>query len=138
MAGEETAPKKANKGLIGAIIAAVVVVIIAIVAVCLNSSSKIVGKYNLTAFIQDGKEETSMVELLKAFGGSYTIEFKKDKTGVIEMKAQDSSESIEFKWEGKKIKMEEDGETIETDFEYKNDTVTVTIEGQGMKFEREK
>lgn len=134
---EEKAATSSKKGLIAGIIAAVAVVIAIIVCVLVFSKPSIVGKYNLTAFIEDGKESTEMIDFLKAFGGSYTIEFKKDKTGVLEMKAGDESKTIDFKYDDKKIKMEDDGETEETDYEYKDNTVTITVEGQGMKFTRE-
>ncbi len=136
MAEEKTATTS-KKGLIAGIIAAVAVVIAIVVCVIVFSKPGVVGKYNLTAFIENGEESTEMVDLLKAFGGSYTIEFKKDKTGVLEMKAGDESKSIDFKYDNKKITMEEDGEKEETNYEYKDNTVTLTVEGQGMKFTRE-
>ena len=106
MAEEKTATTS-KKGLIAGIIAAVAVVIAIVVCVIVFSKPGVVGKYNLTAFIENGEESTEMVDLLKAFGGSYTIEFKKDKTGVLEMKAGDESKSIDFKYDDKKITMEE-------------------------------
>lgn len=135
MAEEKTATSK--KGLIAGIAAAVAAVVIIIVCVLVFNKPGIVGKYNLTAFIENGEEKTEMVDFLKAFGGSYTIEFKSDKTGVLEMKAGDESQTITFKYDDKKIKMEQDGETQETEYTVKDKTVTLTYEGQGMKFERE-
>lgn len=135
---ESATPNTTNKkGLITGIIAAVAVIVAIIVCVLVFSKPSVVGKYNLSAFIEDGKESTEMIDLLKAFGGSYSIEFKKDKTGVLEMKAGDESKTIEFKYDDKKIKMEEDGEVEETDYEYKDGTVKVTVDGKGMKFTRE-
>ena len=138
MADEKTAtPTKSNKGLIAGICAAVAAVIIIVVCVLVFNKPSIVGKYNLTAFIENGEETTEMVDLLKAFGGTYTIEFKNDKTGVLEMKAGDESQSVNFKYTDKKITLEQDGEKEETDYTFKDKTVTVTVNGQGMKFERE-
>lgn len=146
--------KKKNTGLIVGIIAAVVAIVVAIVAIVLvNATPKVVGKYVLSATIDsDGNESTTMVNLLKAFGGSYTVEFKKDKTGVFEVKSDSSifsglddddstksnNASTSFTYDGKKIKFEKDGETEETDYEYKDDTVKFTIDGDTLKFTREK
>ena len=138
---DETAPKKLNKGLIGGIIAAIVAIIVIIVVILLNATPKVVGKYKLAAFIDsDGKEQTEMVGLHTAFGGSYNIEFKKDQTGVLELKGGDNTQTINFTWTDKKVKFEKtaDEEAHETDYTYKDDTVTITYDGSGMKFEREK
>jgi hypothetical protein len=126
--------KKINKGLIGGIIAAVAVVVV-IICVFVLSTPKVVGKYTLEAFVEDGKESTEVVKLLEIFGGSYKIEFRKDKTGVFEAKAGTESEKKEFKWDSKSIKFE--GEDEENEYEFKDDTITVTVEGKGMKFKRE-
>ena len=139
---EETAAttdKKSNKGLIGLIagIAAAVVAVVVIVIIALNSTPKVVGKYNIVSFIENGEESTTMIDFLKAFGGDYVIEFKKDKTGTMEVKGADNSQTVNFKWDDKKIKIEQDGKTEESDYTYKDDTVTLTFEGQGMKFKRE-
>lgn len=141
MAEENAAPapsqnKKPKTGIIAGIAVAVVAIIVILFAFVFNKSG-VVGKYNIEAFIENGKESTEMIQLLKAFGGNYTIEFKNDKTGAIEMKAGDESQTINFKWDDKKIKMEQDGETAETEYKYENDTVTVTVEGKSMKFKRE-
>lgn len=134
-----TPEQKSKKGLIASIIAAVAVVVVVIVCVLCFGTPKVVGKYNLSAFIENGEESTSMVDLLKAFGGSYTVEFKKDKTGVLEMKAGDESQTIEFKWNDKELtaKNDETNEDESIPYEYKDDVVTLTWEGQGMKFKRE-
>ena len=133
----KTTEQKPKTGLIAGIIAAVVVVIVIVCVFAFGGGSKVAGKYNITAFIEDGKESTEMIDLLKAFGGSYTIEFKNDKTGVLEMKAGDENQTMNFKWDDKKIYVDNEGKTEESDYEYKDDTVTVTIEGKGMKFKRE-
>lgn len=137
MAAEETASKKSKKGLIAGLICAAVFIVAIVVYLLVFAKPAVVGKYNISAFIKDGEESTEMVDFLKALGGKYTIEFKKDKTGVLEMSAGDTTETVDFKWNDKKIIVEEDGETDETDYEYKDNTVTVSIEGQGMKFTRE-
>jgi len=134
----EEPAKKSKTGLICGVIAAIIVAIIAIIIIVLNATPKVVGKYKLSAFINDGKESTEMVSFVEALGGKYTIEFKKDKTGTLEMTAGEESEVIEFKYDDKKLTAEKDGEKKEMPYEYKDDTVTVTFEGEGMKFSREK
>lgn len=136
---ESTKPNINNKkGLIAGIIGAVAVILIIVICVLTFNKPGIVGKYSLTAFIdEDGKESTEMIDFLKAFGGSYSIEFKKDKTGVLEMKAGDESQTIEFTYTDKKLTIEKDGVKEESDYTYKDNTVTVSIENQGMKFTRE-
>ena len=80
--------KKTKPGIIAAICAAVVVVVVAVVAIVVanvNKGSSIVGKYTLAAVIDsNGTESTTTVEFMKALGVNYTIEFKDDKTGVLE------------------------------------------------------
>ena len=76
-----------------------------VVCVIVFSKPGVVGKYNLTAFIENGEESTEMVDLLKAFGGSYTIEFKKDKTGLLKMGMGDEKQELEFKYDDKEIKL---------------------------------
>ncbi|MBQ3309392.1 hypothetical protein IJG78_01805 [Candidatus Saccharibacteria bacterium] len=146
--------KKVNKGLIAGIIAAVVAVIAIVVTVILiNAAPKVVGKYNLVAFVDsDGNESTSMVDFIKAFGGNYTIEFKNDRTGVLEVSvdsslfssddstssSDSSNNSVKFTYTDKKVKFDKDGQTEEADYEYKDGTVKLNYDGQGMKFEKEK
>jgi hypothetical protein len=130
--------KKSNKGLIAGIVAAVVVAVIIVVVALMSNASKIVGKYKLTAFVgEDGTESTEMVSLLAAFGGSYTIEFKSDKTGVMSVTGGSETQSINFTYTDKLVKFEDDGETAETEYTLKDNVVTLKYEGQGMKFERE-
>lgn len=145
--------KKVNKGLIAGIIAAVVAVIAIVVTVILiNAAPKVAGKYNLVAFVDsDGNESTTMVDFIKAFGGNYTIEFKNDRTGVLEVSvdsslsssddgesSDSSNNSIKFTYTDKKVKFDKDGQTEEADYEYKDGTVKLNYDGQGMKFEKEK
>lgn len=132
---DESAPKNNKTGLIAGIIAAVAVVIV-IICVVLLGSPKVVGKYELSAVIDDGKESTAMVDMIKQMGGEYTAEFKKDKTGVLKMKMGEDDNTIEFEWNDKELKSKntEDKETIP--YEYKDNTVTITLNGEGMKFKR--
>ena len=54
---ESATPNTTNKkGLITGIIAAVAVIVAIIVCVLVFSKPSVVGKYNLSAFIEDGKE----------------------------------------------------------------------------------
>ena len=134
-----------KKGLYIGICAAIIAVV-ALVCALVFSSPKIVGKYELEAFVQNGEEKTEMANLLKTFGGGYTIEFKNDKTGVLIMKGGDLDETMSFKWNGNKItfdsiddKDDEDTEPSlpeETEFTYKDDTITLTFDDEGMKFRR--
>lgn len=130
--------QKPKKGLIAGIIGAIAVIIIIVICVIAFGKPSIVGKYNLTAFIQDGKETTEMLDFMKALGGSYTIEFKKDKTGVLEMKAGDESQSFNFKYDDKKVDFDEESEMEDAEYEFKDNTVTIkSDDGEGMKFVRE-
>ncbi len=132
-----------KKGIIAGIIA-ITIAIFVFVCVTVFNSPKVVGNYELSAFIQNGDETTEMVDLLKSFGGGYTIEFKNDKTGELFMKAGDRSENWKFTWNGNNIKFEESDEEAEDEdaiptestFEYKDNTITLTFDGQGMKFSR--
>lgn len=134
--------KKNNIGLIAGIITAVVVVIVAVVCILLNAKPGIVGKYELSASISDGKESTELVSFMKALGGTQTIEFKKDKTGELKSEAGEASSTQTFTYDDKQVKMKvnsEDGEESQEvvwDLEYKEDTVTIIKDGDGMKFTR--
>lgn len=139
MAEENAAPTN-KKGLIAGIIAAVAVVVVIIVCI-LMSGPKVVGKYTLSAMIENGEEKTELVDLIKQYGGTYTIEFKKDKTGVLEMKMGDEGQTIEFKYDDKELKpvKVEEGENDQAiPYTYKDNTVTITMDDEGMKFTREK
>jgi len=148
--------KKKKTGLIAAICAVVVIAIAAVVTVLvinLNKGNAVVGKYNLYATVDsEGNESTSIVDFLKAFGASETIEFKDDKTGLFEVKTEggmfsaftedsDSSStgniSIPFNWDDKKIKSTVESAPLDTEYTYKDDTVTLTYDGQSLKFKRE-
>ncbi len=132
---EDTKPNK--KGLIAGIIAAAAVIIVIACIFCFGKNN-VVGKYDLSAYIQNGEESTQAVELLKALGGSYTVEFKNDKTGVIEFKAGEDNKYIEFKWDNGKITIENDDEKEESEYKLDGDSVTITLDGAGMKFTRTK
>ena len=137
MAEEAAKPNKKIIGIIAGIVAAVAVVV-AIVVVALNSTPKVVGKYTIASFIENGEEQTSMVDLIKAFGAEYTVEFKKDKTGLLKMGMGDEKQELEFKYDDKEIKASKDGEEETMKYEYKDDTVTLTSkDGSAMKFKRE-
>ena len=134
-----------KKGLIIGIFA-IIIAVVALVCALVFSSPKIVGKYELEAFVQNGEEQTEMANLLKTFGGGYTIELKSDKTGVLIMKGGDLDETMNFKWNGNKITFDDINDDDEdkkepalpeeTDFTYKDDTITITFDGEGMKFKR--
>ena len=107
------------------------------VKIVLNSGNKVVGKYDLYSYIQDGQENTTMVNLIKGFGMNMTVEFKGDKTGVLETTGGDDASSQKFTYDDKKIKLEADGETKETDYKLDGDYVTITVETETMKFKRQ-
>lgn len=148
--------KKTNKGLIAAICAVVVVAIAAVVTVVVINLNKanIVGKYVLSATIDsEGNESTTTVDFMKAFGASETIEFKDDKTGVLEIKMDASylsafssddtdstasnSTTTTFTYDDKKIKGTNDSGEFEADYELKDGAVILTMSGEKMKFTKE-
>ena len=132
-----------KKGIIAGIIVAAIAIITFVCIVVFNSP-KVVGNYELQAFIQNGEETTEVAELLKSFGGGYTIEFKSDKTGEMTMKAGDRSETWTFTWNGNKVKFDKEDEEdddeeaipVESTFEYKDNTITLDLDGRGIKFKR--
>lgn len=141
MAEEKTATtteQKSKKGLIAGIVAAVAAVIIIVVCVFVFAKPSVVGKYTLSAFISNGKESTEMVDFVKALGGEYTVEFKKDKTGTLKMGMGDESEEINFTYTDKEIKATDEGEekTMKYEFNSKDKTVTLTVDDESMKFTR--
>ena len=138
MAEEAAKPNKKLIGIIAGIVAAVAVVAVVIV-IALTSTPKVVGKYNISAFIEDGEENTSMIDLIKAFGAEYTIEFRKDKTGTLKMGMGDEKQEVEFKYNDKELTATKDGEEQKMTYEYKDDTVTLSTSGDStkMKFKRE-
>ena len=95
-----------------------------------------------------------MVDLFNLFGAKYTVEFKKDKTGVMETNfdgsglsslVTDDSSSIEntagstvnFTYDGKTIKATSDeGEVTESTYTYKDGVLTITMGDETMKFKR--
>ncbi|MBP5675063.1 hypothetical protein J6W91_01895 [Candidatus Saccharibacteria bacterium] len=138
MAEEAAKPNKKLIGIIAGIVAAVAVVA-TIIIVALNSTPKVVGKYTISAFIEDGEENTSMIDLIKAFGAEYTVEFKKDKTGILKMGMGDEKQELEFKYDDKEIKATKDGQEEKMTYEYKDDTVILSSSSDStkMKFKRE-
>lgn len=148
--------KKTNKGLIIGIIAAVVVAIAAIVTVVVINVTKpnIVGRYVLSATIDsEGKESTTTVDFMKAFGASETIEFKNDKTGVLEIKmdasylsafTSDETDSnvsatttTTFTYDDKTLKGSNDSGEFEASYEFKDGAVILEMSGEKMKFTKE-
>lgn len=80
--------KKMSGGVIAAIVAVVVAAVAAVVAVVVINVTKpnIVGKYSITAVLDsEGNESSDSMKLLKALGADYKIEFKNDKTGVLQV-----------------------------------------------------
>lgn len=80
--------KKISGGVIAAICAVVIAVIVAVVAVVVINVNKnnVVGSYKVTAILDsEGNESSDSLEMLKAFGMDYAIEFKEDKTGVLKI-----------------------------------------------------
>lgn len=149
--------KKMNKGIIACICIAVVAIIAAVVAVVVINVTKpnIVGKYVLTATIDsEGKESTTTVDFMKAFGAGYKIEFKSDKTGVMEVtmdanylnaftddeddsSAASNTTTTNFTYDDKKIKgVSETGE-LEAEYEFKDGAVILNMGGEKMKFTKE-
>lgn len=138
MAEEAAKPNKKLIGIIAGIVAAVAVVV-TIIIIALNSMPKVVGKYTISAFIENGEESTEMIDLFKAFGAEYTVEFKKDKTGILKMGMGDEKQELEFKYDDKEIKATKDGQEEIMTYEYKDDTVTLSSgsDSAKMKFKRE-
>jgi ribosomal protein L12E/L44/L45/RPP1/RPP2 len=126
----------------------------------------IVGIYDVYSTISDGEESKEAVTMMKAFGVSITIEFKKDGTGEMITKADPSAfnintgeedededeeeeeepveaqeEVVTFTYGDGKIDMknEESGETQSGTYELSEDKkyVTVTVDGEGVKFKRQ-
>lgn len=156
MAEEKTAKKKMSKGVIAAICAGVVAVIAVVVTVIVINVTRpsIVGKYVLSATIDsEGNESTTTVDFMKAFGATYTIEFKGDKTGVMEVKmdasylsafTEDETDSkasntttTTFTYDDKKVKGTDDNGNFESDYEFKDGAVILTVSGETMKFTKQ-
>ena len=150
--------KKMSGGAIAAICIGVVAVIAAIVAVIVINVTRpnIVGKYSLYAMIDsEGNESTQSAEFMKSLGATYTIEFKNDKTGILEMGVSSdslagafvdnenndgstgTSASTEFTYENGKIKGENSLGSFEASYTFKDDTVDLTISGETMRFKRD-
>jgi hypothetical protein len=134
----------------------VVAAIAAIVAVIVINVTRpnIVGKYVFAATVDsEGKESTTTVDFMKAFGANYTIEFKNDKTGVIQISMNASylnalsddendsdatnTTSTNFTYDDKKIKGTNESGEFESDYEFKDGAVILTIGDETMKFVKE-
>ena len=148
--------KKMNGGVIAAIVIGVIAVIAAVVAVVVINVTKpnIVGKYTLTATIDsEGDESTTTVDFMKAFGTSETIEFRDDKTGVLEVKMDASflsaftsdetdsdvtnTTSTTFTYDDKKIKGTNDSGEFESEYEFKDGAIILKMGDETMKFTKE-
>ena len=145
--------KKCNKGLIiGAIIGAIAIVIaiiLIIVFVVIKPFSKnMVGKYELTGLITDGKDQSSSLDLMKAFGITMEVEVTDDKNGKLIVYGQD----VNFTYDNDKLHFdikedlsnEESGLEITNDFKkdadytYKDEKITIKTNGSEMVFSKKK
>lgn len=154
--------KKMNKGLLIGICAgaaAVIAVIVTVVLVIVTRPT-VIGRYNFTSTIdQDGNESELAANFFKAFGANYTIEFRSDKTGEIRLEmgssflSANSSDEIDenvsntkvttFTYDDKKINASGENGEFESDYEFKttdsgDETVVLTIDGEKVKFTKEK
>lgn len=153
---------KAKKWLIPAICGLLIGVIITIIVVVVVNVTKpgIVGKYTLSATInENGEETTATADLMKLLGLNYTIEFRNDGTGVLETEMEpkksegennenseasetddagthDDDMTTDFTYSNGKIKAENDTGVFEADYEFKDDAVILNIGGEIMKFTR--
>lgn len=124
--------KKSNKGLIiGGIIGAIVLIAAIIALVVINPFKKVdlTGNYELTALEVNGEDQTSTLDLMKAFGISATLEIENDKEGKLSI----FGDEAKFTYDGKKFhfeKSDDDEEDMPTEANYttKDDTITVTYE----------
>lgn len=143
--------KKISGGVIGVICAVVAVAIIAIVAVVAINANKngLTGKYTLVSTIDS---EGNEVDATAASGMmEYTIELKGDKTGTMVMKVDMSAYSdyvedsnaqlknettLDVTYDDKKMKITNNGQTVESNYEYKDNILTLELNGQKMKFKK--
>lgn len=124
--------KKSNKGLIiGGIIGAIVLIAAIIALVVINPFKKVdlTGNYELTALEVNGEDQTSTLDLMKAFGISATLEIENDKEGKLSI----FGDEAKFTYDGKKFhfeKSDDDEEDMPTEANYttKDDTITITYE----------
>lgn len=143
--------KKMNKGVIAAICGVVIVAIVAVVAVVIINNNKgggIVGKYTLSSVVDASGNEVDTA----AAGGmmEYTLELKEDKTGTLVMKmdasqysdyvedpsALKSETTVNVTYDDSKMKMENNGVTSESNYEYKDGALTLELNGSKMKFKK--
>lgn len=158
----QTKKTRVSKAPIIVIIAALVLVasvVAAIIAFVVNKQPDVVGKYTLVSTVDaNGEENTSMVSLFELFGAKYTVEFKKDKTGVMEtslnggglssLVTDDDTDdnttdntalgnTVNFTYDDKTIKAKNDeGEVSESTYTYKDGVLTITMGDETMKFKR--
>ncbi|MBQ6127503.1 hypothetical protein IJI69_02315 [Candidatus Saccharibacteria bacterium] len=124
--------KKSNKGLIiGGIIGAIVLIAAIIALVVINPFKKVdlTGNYELTALEVNGEDQTSTLDLMKAFGISATLEIENDKEGKLSI----FGDEAKFTYDGKKFHFEksdddEEDTPTEADYTTKDDTITITYE----------
>ncbi len=117
---------KNKKLVIGIAIAAVV--IIAVLAIVLTKGSSIVGKYNLESMTMGG--ETIKAAQLKELGGTATIEFKKDGTGVMNL----FGDKTKFKYDKKYIIVDKE----KSKYTYKDGKITMSEDGTKIVFTKAK
>lgn len=135
---ETKVDKKSNKKFpVFPIIGAAILIAVAVVLCVVLGGNKVVGKYNLYAYIQNDEENTSMVELLKSFGMNITVDFKDNKTGVLETVGGDETNKQEFTYDDKKITIKNGSNTEETEYKLDGDYVTITVGDEKMKFKRD-
>lgn len=142
MADEKSS--SANKGLIAGVIGVVAVVVVAIFF-CINVLGRnIAGTYKLHSYISDGKETTELVELMEKAGVTMTLELKSDKTGTMKTTGGTTSEGesdnveYKFKYDDNKFTIEEDGQSESIEYKVDGDFITITFEGETMKFKKTK
>lgn len=138
-ATKTTDTKKENsnkKPLIIGIVAVVVVAAVTfiILGVCGVFGAKVppAGEYELVDMIKDGESQSSMLDLMKAFGVSPSLTVNSDKTGKMNITGEGETEEVTFT--DSKIKSKSTGE--ETDYTFKDGKITIKVEGEEMVFQK--
>lgn len=142
--------KKISGGVIAAICAVVIAAIVAVVAVVIINNNKggLAGKYTLSSIVDASGNEVDPA----AAGGmvEYTLELKEDKTGTLVMKMDASQYSelvddpstlksettVNVTYDDSKMKMDNNGVTSESNYEYKDGMLTLELNGSKMKFKK--
>jgi len=138
--------KKSKKGLIiGCVVAAVILIAAIIALVVINPFKKVnmVGKYDLTSIVSDGEDQSSSLDLMKAFGLTYEIEITDDKNGKMNV----LGEEINFTYDGKQFHFEmptsedDEGDSVEvtktdSDYTFKDDKITLKYDNSEMVFSK--